>query len=102
MRRLLQLIAVIAMLCVWTDPALADDPALSAQPNVQPGPQSSTAGGSASASGGDAGPATVASSEPIGILGLPSTATEPAPVSLLGATLALAGLVLLHRTRRKS
>jgi hypothetical protein len=65
MRKLLHVIAVTALLNVWGGLALADDPTLSAQPVVQPDPQSSTVGGSASASGGDAGPATVASSEPI-------------------------------------
>jgi hypothetical protein len=65
MRKLLQVVAVIAILCIWTNPALADDPAVSAQPNVQPGANGSTVGGSASASGGDAGPVTFASSEPI-------------------------------------
>lgn len=65
MRKLLELVAVLALLYVWAGPALADGPALSAQPNVQPDPQGSTTGGSASATGGDAGPATFASSEPI-------------------------------------
>ena len=65
MRKLLKLIAVIALLNVWGNMAVADGPAVSAQPDLRPGPESSTAGGSASATGGSAGPATVASSEPI-------------------------------------
>jgi hypothetical protein len=65
MRKLLQLVVVIAVLNVWGALALADGPALTAQPDVRPDTQSSTAGGFASASGGNAGPATVSSSEPI-------------------------------------
>jgi len=64
MRKLLELVAVIALLNVLAFEALADGPALSAQPDVRPDTQGSTVGGSASATGGNAGPATVASSEP--------------------------------------
>src|SRR5258705_776278 len=65
MRKLLHVIAVTALLNVWVGLALADGPAVSAQPDIRPDTQSSTIGGSTSASGGRAGPATVASSEPI-------------------------------------
>jgi len=65
MRKLLELVAVIALLNVVGFQALADGPALSAQPDVRPDPQSSTVGGAASTTGGDAGPAAVASSEPV-------------------------------------
>jgi len=80
MRKLLELLAVIALLCMWGVPALADSPAVSAQPNVQPDPQGSTAGGSASASGGDTGPATFTSSEPI-TASSSNTAGPSAPAS---------------------
>ena len=62
MKRLLELLAVIALLNLFGTAALADDPAISVNPDVRPDTQSSTVGGSASASGGDAGPATVSSS----------------------------------------
>src|SRR5512133_1030111 len=65
MRKLLHVIAVTALLNVWGGLALGDGPTLSAQPDLRPDSQSSTVGGSATANGGDAGPATVASSEPI-------------------------------------
>jgi hypothetical protein len=38
----------------------------------------------------------------LGIAGLPSTATAPASVALLGTTLGVAGLVLLRQGRRKN
>jgi len=65
MRKLLEFVAVLALLNVAGIQALADGPALSAQPVVQPGTEGSTAGGSASATPGTVGPATIASSEPV-------------------------------------
>src|SRR3989442_4776983 len=64
MRRLFEIVAVIAILHVWGALAFAADPVVSVQPDVRPDPAGSTAGGSASASGGSAGPATGALSEP--------------------------------------
>ena len=65
MRKLLEIVAVLALLNLTGLQVLADGPALSAQPLIQPDPNGSTAGGSASATPGSVGPATVASSEPI-------------------------------------
>jgi hypothetical protein len=65
MRKLIEIFAVIALLNVSGGLALADGPAVSAQPDVRPDAQSSTVGGSALADGGNAGPATVATSEPV-------------------------------------
>lgn len=61
MRKILHVIAVTALLNVWGGVALADGPTVSTQPDVRPDPQSSTAGGSATANAGDAGSATGAS-----------------------------------------
>ena len=65
MRELFGLVLTVAFLNVWGDLAFADSPTLTAQPDVRPDTQSSHAGGAASANGGNAGPATFASSEPI-------------------------------------
>ena len=65
MKKILELVAAIALLNVFGLQALADDPAVSAQPDVRPDAQGSTFGGSATAAGGDAGPGTVATSEPV-------------------------------------
>jgi LPXTG-motif cell wall-anchored protein len=56
---------VLALLNIAGIQALADGPALSAQPVLEPGTQGSSAGGSASATPGTVGPATVASSQPV-------------------------------------
>jgi hypothetical protein len=123
MKKLLELVAVIALLNVIGFPALADGPVLSAEPDVRPDPQGSTVGGSASATGGDAGPAAVTSTEPMtasssntaapgshangstSASGPGTEATVPTSAEtamLLGATLAGAGLLLLRRSRPKT
>ncbi len=75
MKRLLWLIATIALVNLGGTSALADDPRVSAEPVVRTDGQSPTAGGSASASGGSAGPAVISSSEPIAA----SSMTTPTP-----------------------
>lgn len=116
MRKLLQLIAAIALLNVWGSLALADDPALSAQPDVRPGAEgeataptpSGTGNESANGQQNEAAPtdSRAGSSREagaiLGIAGLPSTATAPASLVLFGAVLALAGLVLLRQSHRKN
>lgn len=74
MKRLIQSIAIVAMLNLGAGLALADDPQVSVDPVVQPSPQSPAAGGSASASGGSAGPAVISSSQPVTV----SNSTSPA------------------------
>src|SRR5256885_3707680 len=64
MRKLIEIVAVVALLNIAGAQALAATPAVSAQPVIEPGTQGSTAGGSASATPGSAGPATVALSQP--------------------------------------
>src|SRR5258706_1492691 len=75
MKRLLWLIATIALVSLGGPSALADAPRVSAEPVVRTDGQSPTAGGSASASGGSAGPAVISSSEPIAA----SSMTTPTP-----------------------
>ena len=87
MKKLFEILAVLALLNVTGLRALADGPALSAQPIIQPDPNGSTAGGSASATPGSIGPATVASSEPIGAS---SSNTATPGTSLRGSTSATA------------
>src|SRR5258705_3586855 len=63
MKRLLWLIATIALVNLGGTAALADDPRVSAEPVVRTDGQSPTAGGSASATGGSAGPAGISSNQ---------------------------------------
>lgn len=62
---LLEIVAILALLGALGNTALADGPGLAAQPDVRPDANGSTAGGSAAANGGSAGPATFATSQPI-------------------------------------
>ena len=81
MRRLLEIIAIIALLDLGGSVASADDPTISARPDVRPDPHGSAVGR-------------------LGVLYRPSTATETASVELLGAGLIAAGLVLLRKRPR--
>ncbi|HJW48570.1 MAG TPA: hypothetical protein VJ726_04045 [Candidatus Limnocylindria bacterium] len=75
MKKLFELIAVIALLNIGGGAALADDPQVSVTPDVRTDPAAPGAGGSASANSGSAGPATVSSSQPVSV----SSTTSPAP-----------------------
>lgn len=75
MKRFLELIAVIALLNLGSGIANAEDPQVSVIPDVRTDPAAPAAGGSATASGGSAGPAAISSSEPVTV----SSTTAPAP-----------------------
>src|SRR2546428_6554712 len=87
MRRLLEIITVVALLDLGGSVAFADDPTIFARPDVRPDPQGSTAGGSVSADGGSVGPATVASSQPV----TASSSTSIAPSGTAGGSSSASG-----------